>query len=70
MNTLTLILVAVVVWLSYVMYDSYTAMQKELREIRLRCMGTVDSKYATPSVSNTMKQGLIETLTALAKVSQ
>lgn len=69
MNTLTLILVGCVLWLSYVMYTSYMGMQTELREIRLKCMGTTKSKYTPEDVGNTVKTKLIETLSSLAKMS-
>lgn len=68
MNTITLILLGFVLWLTYIMYNSYVGMQKELREIRLKCMGTPDSKYAT-DVPGKLKTNLIETLTSLAQMS-
>lgn len=67
MNTLTIILVASLLWFSYVMYNSYTGMQRELREIRLKCMGTPNSKYTSQSIGATAKQSIIETLTNIAK---
>ena len=70
MNTLTFILVACLLWFSYVMYDSYTGMQRELREIRLKCIGTPNSKYTSPSVGTIAKDGIIETLKNLAKMAE
>lgn len=70
MNTLTIILLIIVVWLTYTMYQSYVGMQKELREIRLKCMGTANSKYTTKDPVDTVKDTVIGTLTTLASMSE
>jgi hypothetical protein len=68
MNSITFVLLLVVIWMVYTMYQTYIGMQKELREIRLKCMGTTGSKFER-SPAEDMKQGMIETLSMLAKVS-
>lgn len=70
MNTLTLVLLAIVLWLSYTMYQSYIGMQKELREIRLKCMGTPESKYTSKDPIDSVKNTVIGTLTSLASMSE
>lgn len=70
MNTLTIILLVIVVWMAYAMYQSYIGMQKELREIRLKCMGTPESKYATKDPVDSMKDTVIGTLVSLATMSE
>jgi hypothetical protein len=45
MNLAILLLIVVAAYMVYTMMDSYRAMQKELREIRLKCMGTATSTY-------------------------
>ncbi len=70
MNTLTLVLLAIIVWLAYTMYQSYIGMQKELREIRLKCMGTTQSKYTAKDPVDTMKDSVIGTLSSLANMSR
>jgi hypothetical protein len=68
MNTLVIVLVAIIVWLAYTMYNSYRAMEKELREIRLKCIGQRESVY-TSDPAETMKTTMLGILSKLAKVS-
>lgn len=39
MNLVTVIVTLVVLWVVYSFVQSYTGIQKELREIRLKCVG-------------------------------
>lgn len=70
MNTLTILVLAGVVWMAYVMFQTYTGMQKELREIRLKCIGTPTSQYQSPNPGDVIKTNLLGALNSLAKMSE
>jgi hypothetical protein len=69
MNLTGIILVAVIIWMVYTMYKSYQAMQNELKEIRLKCMGTSKSQYQSDPTED-MRTTLLGALGSLAKVSE
>lgn len=64
MNLVTVLLCLMVAWFLYTLMDSYRSMQKELREIRLKCIGSPTSQY-TKDPNDSMKGTLIEGLTKL-----
>lgn len=73
MSSLVYILVAIIVWMAYTMYKSYTGLQKELREIRLKCMkgsgANSTSEYTSEPVSD-MRNTMLTALTTLANMSR
>jgi hypothetical protein len=68
MNLIVIVLAALLVWMAYIMYNSYRAMEKELREIRLKCMGTTQSKYQEDPTEK-VKGTLLSVLGKLASMS-
>ena len=68
MNTLVIVLVAIIVWMAYTMHSSYRALEKELREIRLRCIGRSESVH-TSEPTEQMKSTMMGMLSKLAKLS-
>lgn len=62
---LQLALIILIVWIVYVMLQSYRSMEKELREIRMKCMGTASSQYTNDPIE-AVKGKLVEGLTQLA----
>ena len=69
MSSLMYILIAILVWMAYTMYNSYVGMQKELREIRLKCMGTATSVYNKEPVE-AMRSTVVEALSRFAALSK
>lgn len=68
MNSLVIVLIAIVLWMAYTMYRSYTAMEKELREIRMKCMGTSSSNY-NQSPGESMRKDVVGMLSRLASMT-
>lgn len=69
MSSIIYILIAIILWMAYTMYQSYVGMEKELREIRLKCMGTANSIYNKEPTEN-MRSSMVSALTALANMSR
>lgn len=65
MSLLQLALIALMVWIVYTMLQSYRSMQKELREIRMKCMGTKTSSYTRDPIDE-VRSKLVEGLTSLS----
>lgn len=55
--------------MAYTMYKSYVGMEKELREIRLKCMGKSGSKY-NKDPAERMRSNMVSALSALANMSR
>jgi len=53
MNLITIIIISIVIWLVYSLIQSYRNLEKELREIRVKCIGvnTVPTKESSSNVS-------------------
>ncbi len=51
MNLITVIIIGIVIWLVYSLINSYRSLEKELREIRAKCMA-----QPQPQVSTTTPQ--------------
>jgi hypothetical protein len=69
MISVVYILVAIIIWMAYTMYKSYVGMEKELREIRLKCMGKSGSKY-NKDPAERMRSNMVSALSALANMSR
>ena len=55
MNFITIIIIAIVVWLVYSLIQSYRNLEKELREIRAKCIGfNTAATTATLSTSSNL----------------
>ncbi len=70
---MSLIAVIVILLLAYVVYtvlQSYRGMEKELREIRMKCMGTQASTYATQDPVVTLRDRLTDGLQMLSNASK
>lgn len=52
MNLITVIIIAIVIWLVYSLIQSYRNLEKELREIRAKCIG-VNNTTTTSTTSGT-----------------
>lgn len=66
MSLLQLALIALMIWIVYTMLQSYRSMEKELREIRVKCMGSPSSSLTQDPVAS-VRSKLVEGLTQLAK---
>ncbi len=66
MSLLQLALIALMIWIVYTMLQSYRSMEKELREIRVKCMGSPTSSLTEDPISS-VRSKLVEGLTQLAK---
>ncbi len=69
MNFVVILMLFLTAYIVYTMMDSYRSMQKELREIRLKCIGTPDSAY-TKDPTGVLKGTLVEGLTRLKKATE
>ena len=68
MGMIVVLLLLLAAYIVYTMMDSYRSMQKELRDIRLKCMGTATSAY-TRDPTGEMKGQLVEGLTRLRQAA-
>jgi hypothetical protein len=68
MNSIVIILIAIVAWFAYAMYRSYTSMERELREIRMKCIGTSNSAFEKDPATS-MRSDVVSLLSRLAKLS-
>jgi hypothetical protein len=62
MNLLTILLILIVAYLLYIMLDSYRSLERELREIRLKCTGSRESAVASKDPTETLKDRLLSGL--------
>ncbi len=69
MNLSVIALLLIVGWIVYTIGQSYRALQQELREIRIKCIGTADSKY-TKEPTSQIKNVLVEGLTKLKQTTE
>lgn len=70
MSLIAVIVILVLAYIVYTMMQSYRGMERELREIRLRCMGTTQSKYETQDPVSTLRNRLTEGLQVLSNASK
>jgi hypothetical protein len=68
MSLLQLALIMLVIWIVYTMLQSYRSMEKELREIRVKCIGKPTSSFTQDPVDN-VRTKLVEGLSQLAKMA-
>lgn len=55
MNLITIIIIAIVVWLVYSLINSYRNLEKELREIRAKCIGVNNTTSKDEPTKSTTK---------------
>lgn len=65
MSILVILLVAIILYLIYVMLQSYRSLERELREIRVKCTGRPSSKYADADPAVTVQNSIVGALKAL-----
>ena len=53
MNLITIIIIAIVIWLVYSLIQSYRNLEKELREIRAKCIGVNNTASSEENKSTT-----------------
>lgn len=63
MQLIALIVIVVIIWFLYGLLDSYRGIERELREIRLKCMMPADTERKDPITR--MKAGVMGGLVAL-----
>lgn len=63
MNVIVLLVAMVAFWFLYSLQESYKSVEKELREIRLKCMMPVESSRKAPLAN--MKDSVISGLGGL-----
>ena len=71
MNTITVILIVIVLWLVYALLQSYRRLEKELREIRVKCVGaggTISTDTGAVDPVNQM-QGKVVSMLQMFKAS-
>lgn len=66
---------AIIVWFAYTMWRSYTAIERELREIRLKCVNAGGAaprslKSFTSEPASAMKSDVVSILSRLAAFSK
>lgn len=66
MSILFILLIAIILYLIYVMLQSYRSLERELREIRVKCTGQPTSQYAKPDPATTVQTTIVGALKALA----
>jgi hypothetical protein len=64
MSILQIVLVLLMIWIVYTMLQSYRSMEKELREIRMKCIGKATSEFTKDPVDS-VRGKLVEGLTQL-----
>lgn len=69
MSTWFLVVLAALLYVLYVMLQSYRSLERELREIRLKCMGTRESALATPDPATTIKDRLVGAFARAAELT-
>lgn len=70
MNLLTIVLFAALAYVLYIMLSTYRSLERELREIRLKCMGRPESSQTAADPGVVAKTQLLETFRkAMAAVS-
>lgn len=65
MSLLQLALILLVAYIVYTMMQSYRSMEKELREIRMKCIGKATSEFTKDPIDS-VRGKLVEGLTQLA----
>lgn len=65
-----MIIILILAYIVYTMMQSYRGMERELREIRVRCIGTSDSKYTAQDPVSTLRNRLTEGLHILSNASK
>jgi hypothetical protein len=59
MSAWFLLVIAALLYVLYVMLESYRSLERELREIRLKCMGTQESALAVADPATKIKDRLL-----------
>jgi hypothetical protein len=59
MSAWFLLVIAALMYVLYVMLESYRSLERELREIRLKCMGTHESALAVADPATKIKDRLL-----------
>jgi len=70
MNFLVLLLAAALAYLVYTMLQSYRSLERELREIRLKCMGTRESAVASADPAVALRDRLLSGLNRAVQATQ
>lgn len=70
MNLLTVVLIGIVAYLVYLMLQSYRSLERELREIRVKCLGTPNSGVADRDPMVTLREKLTNALQAGASATE
>jgi len=69
MNLTTILLILLVIWIVYTMLQSYRSMEKELKDIRMKCMGSASGsmmKDPMTSIKSAVVSGLTKVNEKLA----
>jgi hypothetical protein len=59
MSAWFLLVIAALMYVLYIMLESYRSLERELREIRLKCIGTKESDLAVADPATTIKDRLL-----------
>jgi hypothetical protein len=59
MSAWFLLVIAALMYVLYIMLESYRSLERELREIRLKCIGTKESDLAVADPATTIKNRLL-----------
>lgn len=59
MSAWLLLVIAALLYVLYIMLESYRSLERELREIRLKCMGTKESALAVADPATKIKDRLL-----------
>lgn len=62
MSLLVIFLIMALGYALYTMLQTYRSLERELREIRLKCMGTATSAESAPDPAETMTKQLVSRL--------
>jgi hypothetical protein len=65
MSILIIVFILVIGYLLYTMLESYRSLERELREIRVKCIGTPNSEVASADPGATIKKTLVSGLTRI-----
>jgi hypothetical protein len=69
MSILTIVLILAIGYLLYTMLQSYRSLERELREIRVKCIGTPSSAVAGEDPATSVKNTVVNGLTRLMNVA-
>jgi len=69
MSAWFLLVIAALLYVLYVMLESYRSLERELREIRLKCTGTRESSLAVADPATTIKDRLLSAFKSAAELT-